>query len=164
MAAASPSASLSLSLSPSRFSLSLFTRSDAELADIAKEEAEQAKGPEARAREQVELAAIYEGRGLSKGLAAAVAEELSRHDVVRAHARDELGIDLDTLANPLQASAASALSFTIGAAIPLVAAAFIDPLPARFGSLITASCASLFAFGVTGAVLGGAPWWRGGRV
>ena len=110
----------------------------------------------------MELAAIYEGRGLSKGLAAAVAEELSRHDVVRAHARDELGIDLDTLANPLQASAASALSFTIGAAIPLVAAAFIDPLPARFGSLITASCASLFAFGVTGAVLGGAPWWRGG--
>jgi vacuolar iron transporter family protein len=142
--------------------ISMSSQRDAEEADIAKEAAEQAKGPAARARELGELAAIYEARGISPGLARAVAEELSAQDVVRAHARDELGIDVDALANPLQAAAASALSFTIGAVIPLLAAAFIQPVGPRFASLITASCVALFSFGVTGAVLGGAPWWRGG--
>jgi len=99
---------------------------------------------------------------VSPALARAVAEELTARDVVRAHARDELGIDVDALANPLQAAAASAASFTLGAGIPLLAAAFIKPSGPRLGSLIAASCASLFGFGVVGAVLGGAPWWRGG--
>jgi len=99
---------------------------------------------------------------VSPALARAVAVELTEHDVVRAHARDELGIDVDALANPFQAAGASALSFTLGAGIPLVAAAFIKPVGARLGSLIAASCVSLFGFGVVGAVLGGAPWWRGG--
>ena len=133
------------------------------MADIAKEVAEQEKGPESQARELDELAAIYEARGVSPGLARAVAEELTAHDVVRAHARDELGIDVDSLANPLQAAAASALAFTLGAGIPLLAASFIRPVVPRLVSLIAASCVSLFSFGVVGAVLGGARWWwRGG--
>ena len=99
---------------------------------------------------------------MSPGLARQVAVELTAHDVVRAHARDELGIDVDALANPVQAAASSALSFTLGAGIPLLAAAFIKPVVPRLASLIAASCAALFGFGVLGAVLGGAPWWRGG--
>ena len=142
--------------------ISMSSQRDAEQADIAKEAAEQAAGPAARARELEELAAIYEARGLSPPLARAVAEELTARDAVRAHARDELGIDVDALSNPLQAAAASALSFTIGAAIPLLAAAFVRPAGPRFASLIAASCATLFGFGVTGAVLGDAPWFRGG--
>ena len=99
---------------------------------------------------------------MSPGLARQVAVELTAHDVVRAHARDELGIDVDALANPVQAAASSALSFTLGAGIPLLAAAFIKPVVPRLASLIAASCAALFGFRVLGAVLGGAPWWRGG--
>jgi VIT1/CCC1 family predicted Fe2+/Mn2+ transporter len=142
--------------------ISMSSQRDAEEADIEKERAEQQKGPEAQARELDELAQIYVSRGISPALARTVAEELTAHDVVRAHARDELGIDVDALANPLQAAAASALSFTLGAGIPLVAAAFIRPVIPRLASLIAASCVALFGFGVTGAVLGGAPWWRGG--
>jgi len=144
--------------------ISVASQRDAELADVAKEAAEQAKGPAARAAEQAELAAIYQARGLSPGLAAAVAEELSSHDndaVVRHHARDELGIDLDALANPFQAAAASAAAFTAGAAVPLLASAFIVHAGARLGALLGASCATLVALGATGAYLGGAPLWRG---
>ena len=55
-----------------------------------------------------------------------MAEELTAKDVIRAHARDELGIDLDEMANPLQAALVSCLAFTMGAAIPLLAGAFIQ--------------------------------------
>ncbi len=62
-------------------------------------------------------------RGLSDELARQVAHELTEKDVIRAHARDELGIDIDDLANPLQASVAGAAAFVVGAAIPLLAGA-----------------------------------------
>ena len=62
----------------------------------------QEKGPEARAHELDELTDIYIGRGLSPILARQVAEELTEKDVIKAHARDELGIDVDEMANPLQ--------------------------------------------------------------
>ena len=69
---------------------------------------------------------FYEERGLTKDLALAVAKQLTERDVIRAHARDELGIDLDDMSNPLQAAFASSASFTVGAAVPLLAAAFIQ--------------------------------------
>lgn len=120
------------------------------------------KGPAARKAEEEELAEIYRARGLSPALAAAVAAELSASDdVVRHHARDELGIDLDALANPVQAAAASAAAFTAGAAVPLLAAAFIVPAVPRLLSLLAASCATLIALGVAGAALGGASPARG---
>lgn len=142
--------------------ISVASQRDAEMADVEKERLEQEKGPAARAAEEQELAAIYRARGLSPDLAAAVAAELSRgDDVVRHHARDELGIDLDDLANPLQAALSSAAAFTLGAAVPLLASAFIAAPAARLGALLAAACATLVALGAAGAALGGAPLWRG---
>jgi len=91
----------------------------------------------------------------------AVAKELTERDVIRAHARDELGIDLDDMSNPLQAAFASSASFTVGAAVPLLAASFITAERPRLLSLIFASLATLAALGATGAALGGAPKWKG---
>lgn len=82
-------------------------------ADIEKEKQMQAEGPAARQHELEELAAIYVGRGLSKPLAKQVAIELTEKDVIRAHARDELGIDIDDLSNPLKACVASAFAFVV---------------------------------------------------
>ena len=82
-------------------------------ADIEKEKQMQAKGPAARQHELEELAAIYESRGVSKLLAKQVAIELTEKDVIRAHARDELGIDIDDLSNPLKACVASAFAFLV---------------------------------------------------
>ena len=127
-------------------------------ADIEKERQMQAKGPEARQHELEELAAIYENRGLSKDLAKQVAIELTEKDVIRAHARDELGIDM---ANPLQACLASAFAFCIGAGIPLLAASFITDHAMRIMSLVLATTAALTAFGSLGAWLGGANMFKG---
>ena len=130
-------------------------------ADVEKERREQEKGPAARAHELSELAEIYEERGLTKDLALAVAKQLTERDVIRAHARDELGIDLDDMSNPLQAAFASSASFTVGAAVPLLAAAFIQAEVPRLLSLIAASLVTLCALGATGAALGGAPKLKG---
>ena len=130
-------------------------------ADVEKERREQEKGPAARAHELAELAEIYEERGLTKDLAMAVAKQLTERDVIRAHARDELGIDLDDMSNPLQAAFASSASFTVGAAVPLLAASFIQAEVPRLVSLIVASLVTLAALGATGAALGGAPKWKG---
>ncbi len=130
-------------------------------ADIEKEKQMQAKGPAARQHELEELAAIYENRGLSKALAKQVAIEFTEKDVIRAHARDELGIDIDDLANPLQACVASAFAFCIGAGIPLLAASFITNHAMRIMSLVLATTAALSAFGSLGAWLGGANLFKG---
>ena len=130
-------------------------------ADIEKEKQMQAKGPAARQHELEELAAIYQSRGISKTLAKQVAIELTEKDVIRAHARDELGIDIDDLANPLQACIASAFAFCIGAGIPLLAAAFIKGSAMRILSLILSSTAGLGVFGGLGAWLGGANVFKG---
>jgi VIT1/CCC1 family predicted Fe2+/Mn2+ transporter len=66
-----------------------------------------------------------------------VAEELTAKDVIRAHARDELGIDLDDMTNPYQAAAASAVAFVVGAGIPLLAAAFISDAMWRIISVVS---------------------------
>lgn len=141
--------------------ISVASQKDAEEADIAKERAEQAKGPEAQAREFEELVAIYMARGISATLARQVAKELTDNDVVRAHARDELGIDLDVLANPLQASVTSTFAFAMGASIPLLAGSFLADYRMRILSVVLASAAGLVLFGAAGSMMGGARPWIG---
>ncbi|KAJ7539451.1 hypothetical protein O6H91_11G093600 [Diphasiastrum complanatum] len=136
--------------------ISVFSQRDTELADLEKEKQEHQDGPDAPARELEELTQIYVRRGLSYYLAKQVAVELSRGDVIKAHARDELGIDVDTLANPLQAAAASAFSFTFGATVPLLSGAFIVKFKIRLALLVVTSSLTLAAFGAIGARLGGA--------
>ncbi|KAJ7546219.1 hypothetical protein O6H91_08G030300 [Diphasiastrum complanatum] len=137
--------------------ISVFSQRDTELADLKKERLEHESGPEASARELEELTQIYVGRGLSYYLAKQVAVELSRGDVIKVHARDELGIDVDELSNPLQAAIASALAFSVGGSIPLLSGAFITEFRYRLASLIVSSTIALAVFGVIGARLGGAP-------
>lgn len=98
---------------------------------------------------------------MTKDLALAVAKQLTERDVIRAHARDELGIDLDDMSNALQAAFASSASFTVGAAVPLLAAAFIQAEVPRLLSLLAAALSTLIVLGATGAALGGAPKWKG---
>src|SRR5512132_3776270 len=100
--------------------VSVSSQADTEHADLRREEGELASDPDA---ELAELAAIYVGRGLEPELAQQVAAQLMAHDALGSHARDELGI-WDTLrARPLQAALASAASFSVGAAAPLIAVA-----------------------------------------
>ena len=94
-----------------------------------------------------------------------MAEELTAKDVIKAHARDELGIDLDDMTNPALAAVASMLSFLVGAGLPLLSAAFIQNHTSRLISLVLVSTAAMAFFGVTGALLGGAnPLIGGARV
>ncbi|KAL3679002.1 hypothetical protein R1sor_021958 [Riccia sorocarpa] len=140
--------------------VSVFSQRDTEMADLEKERREHAKGPEAQASELEELAQIYVGRGLPYYLAKQVAEELTKVDALKAHARDELGIDIDDLSNPMQAALASAMAFSLGGGVPLLAGAFISSLKTRIIVVVTASSVALATFGAVGARLGGAPMWK----
>ena len=141
--------------------VSVSSQRDTERADLARETRELEETPEA---ELDELAGIYQARGLSEPLARQVAEELSRGDRLRVHARDELGFDVDALARPFQAAWTSALSFAAGAAIPLLAIA-LAPAGARIAVAIAVTLVALAGLGVAGARLGGAPILRAaGRV
>lgn len=133
--------------------VSVSSQRDTERADLARERRELDDDPEA---ELAELAGIYKARGLSEPLARQVADELSRGDRLRVHARDELGFDVDALARPFQAAWTSALSFSVGAAIPLLAIT-LAPAGARIAVAIAVTLVSLAALGITGARLGGAP-------
>ncbi|MGH8516222.1 MAG: VIT1/CCC1 transporter family protein, partial [Panacagrimonas sp.] len=104
--------------------VSVCTQADSEKADIARERRELMEEPES---EQAELASIYRERGLDAPLAAEVARQLTRHDALGAHAREELGITEALRARPLQAALASALAFSSGAMIPIVTAAVVPP-------------------------------------
>jgi VIT1/CCC1 family predicted Fe2+/Mn2+ transporter len=141
--------------------VSVSSQRDAEHADIRKEIEEQLKGPEAQARELEELAQIYVSRGVPYHLAFQVAHHLSEHDVIRAHARDELGIDVDDMANPWQAAGVSFLCFGVGATIPLLAGAFLAAEWARILSILLATTGGLVMFGVLGGYLGGASVVKG---
>jgi len=133
--------------------VSVSSQRDTERADLALETRELAAMPEL---EREELARIYRDRGLSPELADQVADELSAGDRLLAHARDELGIDPDALSRPLQAAWASAVSFAVGAAVPLVAMA-LAPDDARIAVAIVITLIALTALGLVGARLGGAP-------
>ncbi|CAK0778924.1 hypothetical protein CVIRNUC_004667 [Coccomyxa viridis] len=141
--------------------ISVASQKDTELADVDKERQQQEAGPRAREEELEELAQIYVSRGLDYGLAKQVAEALSRTKdmAVQAHARDELGIDLEDLdekTNPFQAAFASMISFTIGGIIPLLGGVFIRNPRARLASVAVLGVLALALFGAIGAWLGGA--------
>ncbi len=133
--------------------VSVSSQRDTEEADLRLEARELAADP---AGELAELAAIYEARGLSPALARQVARELSVSDALAAHARDELGLEEDRRARPLQAAWASAASFSIGAVLPLLAIA-LSPAGARIWVAVVATLVALAILGEEGARLGGAP-------
>lgn len=127
--------------------VSVSSQSDTEKADLALERKELATEPVA---EEHELAGIYVGRGLDPELARAVAKQLTAHDALGAHARDELGISEITTARPMQAALASAGTFAVGAALPLVVA-MLSPTK---GIALIVSGASLVCLAVLGALAG----------
>ena len=136
--------------------VSVSSQLDTERADLAREATELRNDP---AAEVDELTEIYERRGLNPALARQVAVELSAGDRLPIHARDELGIDVNALARPVQASAVSALSFVSGALLPVLVVAFA-PASTRIAIAIVATLLGLLVLGVLGARLGGAPQGR----
>jgi len=137
--------------------VSVQTQADTEAADLAMEKRELRDNPHS---ELEELAAIYRHRGLEPVLARQVAEQLTAHDALGAHARDELGITDTLRARPLQAALASAGAFTCGAALPVLTA-LLAPVD-KVAMMTTAS--TLLGLCLTGAVAaqaGGAPPVRG---
>jgi VIT1/CCC1 family predicted Fe2+/Mn2+ transporter len=132
--------------------VSVHSQADAEQADLARERTELAADGAAEHRE---LAAIYVGRGLEGDLAAKVAEQLMAHDAIGAHARDELGISETLAARPVQAALASAASFAVGAALPLLVAG-LSPSGVLIASVCGTSLAFLALLGALAAQVGGA--------
>ncbi|SIQ48099.1 Predicted Fe2+/Mn2+ transporter, VIT1/CCC1 family [Paracoccus thiocyanatus] len=133
--------------------VSVSSQSDTERADIARETAALRDMPEAELRE---LAAIYETRGMTPATALQAAREVSRHDALAAHVRDELGLSEASNANPLQAALASAATFSIAAAVPLLAAV-LAPGGQVVASVLVAVVVALAVLGALGAWAGGAP-------
>ena len=132
--------------------VSVSSQRDAEQADIAKETWELEHTPE---HELDELTAIYKGKGLTQELARAVAVQLTKEDALKVHMAEELGITHLTLARPVQASVSSAGSFSVGAAIPLVAVALASSSQ-RIATTIVIALFALIALGVSSAIAGGA--------
>ena len=133
--------------------VSVHSQADSEHAELEREHHELQTNVEA---EHKELAAIYVGRGLDQALARQVADQLMAHDALDAHARDELGITEAFKARPLQAAGASALSFAVGSALPLLIVALTPAsmlLPLVFGT----SLVFLAVLGALAAWAGGAP-------
>ncbi len=137
--------------------VSVYSQADTEKADLERERRELAADDEG---ERMELAGIYVRRGLEPTLAREVADQLMAHDALGAHARDELGISAELTARPVQAAVFSAVSFSIGATLPLALAVIVDK--AWFIPIIaTGSLVSLAVLGATSARAGGAGVWKG---
>lgn len=132
--------------------VSVHSQADTEKADLSKERAELEADPVA---EQRELTGIYVARGLDLALAQQVAAELTKHDALGAHARDELGISEVSSARPVQAALASAASFAAGAALPLSVTAFA-PAQALIAWVSAMSLVFLALLGAVAARAGGA--------
>lgn len=137
--------------------VSVSSQADTEQADLAREQKELATAPKA---ERAELAGLYVARGLSHDLALQVADQLTAHDALGAHARDELGIQEATRARPIQAALASAASFAAGAAPPALLAAFL-PMGALTPAVVAVTLGLLLLLGGIAARVGGAPLLRG---
>jgi VIT1/CCC1 family predicted Fe2+/Mn2+ transporter len=133
--------------------VSVSSQSDTEGADLARERAELATQPEF---ELEELAGLYAARGVEPALARQVATQLMAKDALGAHARDELGISEITAARPIQAALTSAMTFSVGAALPLAAATF-SPQAVITPAVSIASILFLVLLGAVGARAGGAP-------
>jgi vacuolar iron transporter family protein len=137
--------------------VSVKSQAETESADLAIEKRELAENAK---HELEELVGIYRKRGLSQDLAQRVAEELTAHDALDAHARDELGITEAQRARPLQAAVASAASFAVGAMLPLVAV-LVSPADLLSRATITTTLLSLSMTGGLAAHTGGASVPRG---
>jgi VIT1/CCC1 family predicted Fe2+/Mn2+ transporter len=133
--------------------VSVSSQRDTEQADLQRERRELDTDSDA---ELEELVQIYRTRGLSEPLARQVAEEFSRGDPIRVHARDELGIDTDELANPVQAAVVSAASFVVGAVVPIIVVA-IASSGWRIPLTMLVTLVGLVTLGSVGARVGGAP-------
>lgn len=137
--------------------VSVSSQADTEAADLARERAELASDPEFERRE---LAAIYRKRGLDSKTADKVATQLMAHDALSAHARDELSITHITTARPIQAALTSAVTFTTGASLPLVAAWLSQVGQSMIIAVSAASLLFLAMLGAIGARAGAAPVMR----
>ncbi|BBY01590.1 membrane protein [Mycobacterium seoulense] len=133
--------------------VSVSTQRDTEKALLHKERQELRDDP---AAELDELAALYEAKGLNAATARTVAEELTDHNPLLAHAEVELGINPEELTNPWQAASSSALSFAVGASLPLVAI-LVPPAAWRIPVTVAAVLIALVITGAVSAGLGGAP-------
>ena len=133
--------------------VSVSSQRDTERALLDKERRELAEEPE---RELLELAAIYQAKGLSEPTARLVAEELSAADAFAAHAHAELGIDPDELTNPWHAAMASALAFGFGALLPILAI-ILPPAAVRIPVTFVVVLLALAFTGALSADIGGAP-------
>jgi vacuolar iron transporter family protein len=133
--------------------VSVSSQSDSEAADLAREEQALRESP---AVETLELAQIYENRGLSQALAREVAADLMARDALGAHARDELGLAEGASADPRLAAVVAAIASSVGAALPTLAA-FLATRAGIAVAVPIATLAFVAALGVVGARLGGAP-------
>lgn len=131
--------------------VSVSSQSDTEKADIEKERLELVAQPD---HERDELAAIYVARGLDASTAMSVAKQLMAHDALGAHSRDELGISETMAAQPVQAAMASAASFAVGAALPLLVV-FMSPQPILGAAVAVSSLVFLAGLGSIAARAGG---------
>jgi VIT1/CCC1 family predicted Fe2+/Mn2+ transporter len=132
--------------------VSVSSQRDSERSDIAKETWELEHQAD---HELEELTAIYRSKGLDEGLAREVAVQLTEHDALGAHLRDELGIDGDELAKPFQAAWSSTIAFSLGAAVPLIATALAGA-STRIATIVVVTLVALVGLGYLGARLGGA--------
>lgn len=133
--------------------VSVSSQSDIERADITREEDALRDFPEA---ELAELVSIYRERGMSEQTALLVAKELTEHDALGTHVRDELGLSEIHTANPMQAALASGFTFSVAAAIPLLAAVFA-PAYLIIPLVLIFTVIALAALGALGAKAGAAP-------
>lgn len=137
--------------------VSVQSQADTENADLARERDELHHEPD---HELEELSAIYMSRGLDATLARQVAQQLTSHDALQAHARDELGITDTLRARPVQAALASALAFTLGAIVPVLTV-LIAPRETVVVATSVAAMASLLVLGAAAAWAGGASMVKG---
>lgn len=137
--------------------VSVSSQSDTEKADVARERRELEADPE---HEHRELTGIYVQRGLSVDLAEQVATQLAAKDALAAHVRDELGISETVTARPIQAALVSALTFAVGASLPLVVV-LVSPMQTLGLAVSGASLVCLAGLGAVSAYTGGAPVWVG---
>ncbi|CAI1776809.1 VIT family protein [Serratia proteamaculans] len=133
--------------------VSVSSQSDTEKAALAEEQAELDADFQGEFRE---LTSIYVHRGLDVALAKQVAEKLMSHDALAAHAREELGISEITTARPLQAALTSAMSFSVGAILPLLVAAMVT-IQWAIPAIALSALVSLAILGGIAAKAGGAP-------
>lgn len=133
--------------------VSVSSQSDIERADIERERRALVADPEG---ELEELAQIHEQRGLSAATARRVAEELTEHDALTAHTRDEIGLSQELAANPLTAALTSAATFSVAASIPVLAT-LLAPVGTIVPTVLVTTVATLAGLGALGARAGGAP-------